>query len=1053
MLADSEVAYESILGRIKGVIFFGVPSQGMGIKDIHRMLKDQPNRAALIEDISRESEFLPNLEQQFNGISRVQNMHLFWAYETQTTPSVQLVNGRYERSGPEIIMVSPESATVKRCLSDTASTIQIDANHSEMVKFSPGSQLIQIIADKLLNILGNAQHVDLDQDSGNWMGNGLAAAASPNNTSITLSNLSAHDDPSQDSIRAPERDDRLAQIDERAGYSFEWGFNDPSIGLIDWLQKGDGIFWISGRPGSGKSTFMKFLHNDNRTSRLLRGWRRMSEHVQANFFFHYRGNLIQKSFEGLLRGILSQILEQAPKIFSIIHPDFQSRYQKLVEAQSLGSLQADITNLIIENSLQDAPGMHTKVRTILKSEIPHSRNGRATTILEESDTIEDQLLDLMDLSSRYRQEGRKHWTQHEITFMKGVSNIMPRYRRREETRRLIQNESWALQRLERALNQIISQRSIDLDLCIFIDALDEHDGPPEFIAEFLRDLIANQDSRTRVKVLFSSRPWDAFIKVFSGCPGFAIHEHTENDIRELCAYVIRPQTPGSQELLPLVDEIVERARGVFLWVKLVLRDLSKTAAEVSQSGNTQNLPDKLLATLQGLPKDLHEYYKTIIERIPQSYRLEAFCLIEAVAKGDTIVMENVPILMSCLKRSRHSQICADLRNYNYKKVWEIRLRTYTGGLIESHGRDGRLSLLHQTVVEFVQMPDFKDTVLGLRAHVMHDNGYTFYTKFFLCNSSLNGFTVDEAFIRQLAKAESTTGKSLRTFLLGSSPNFRVKFSNDTKTAAKVTALVKKASRSKSGFSEIGLAFLCHLRIFIDDAIELDSRVISRTSDPCLSAIMVSFIKDICQEEEAKLMVDTLANHGFRLERDMEGFTILLVEMGETGMIKSRYEPLVYHIMKRLPRLEIDLPLDGFQTAASVDLPVMHTGKMIHLSNYELTKHLLGRGANPNGMSSHKYTPLDVWVQRLYRFKYSLDERYRAIILLAQNGGYLRSTTKNQWQVIIHEFRINRLDVSPLKALKFPIWIDSEHNTQLKEDGTTTVGERMRRLFRSSKSEI
>jgi hypothetical protein len=94
-------------------------------------------------------------------------------------------------------MVSPESATVKRCLSDPASTIQIDANHSDMVKFSPGSQIIHIVADKLLNILDNGPHVDCDQDSENWMGRSLAAA-STNNEYATLGNLSAQDDPSQD---------------------------------------------------------------------------------------------------------------------------------------------------------------------------------------------------------------------------------------------------------------------------------------------------------------------------------------------------------------------------------------------------------------------------------------------------------------------------------------------------------------------------------------------------------------------------------------------------------------------------------------------------------------------------------------------------------------------------------------------------------------------------------------------------------------------------------------------------------------------------------------
>jgi hypothetical protein len=820
------------------------------------------------------------------------------------------------------------------------------------------------------------------------------------------------------------------------------------------LQKGEKIFWISGRPGSGKSTFMKFLHNDDRTSRFLRGWRRTSEHVEANFFFHYRGNLIQKSFEGLLRGVLSQILEQAPNIFSIIHADFQSRYQKLIEAQALGSLRADIADLIRENGLKSTPGMDKQIRRMLGDDMAHSIDKRGATILEESNTIKYQLLDWMNLSNPYKTEGTKNWAPHEAKFIRGVENVTRQYRRRvearEETRKLIQNESWTLQRLERALNQIICQQLIDLDLCIFIDALDEHDGPPEFIAEFLNDLVANQDSRTRVKILFSSRPWDTFIKLFSGSPGFAIHEHTENDIREFCADVIRPQTPGSHELLPLVNEIVERARGVFLWVKLVLRDLSKTAAEIIQSGNTQDLPNKLLATLQCLPEDLHDYYRTIIERIPQSYRLEAFCLIEAVAKGDEITMNNVPLLINCLRRSTYSQVCADVFNPNFKNFRDIQLRTYTGGLLESYDQGDRLSLLHQTVVEFVQQPDFKDTVLGLRAHLMHDNGHTFYTKFYLCNNSLDGLSVDIPFIRQLTKSENTTGKSLCTFLLGSHPNFRVKLTDDRSLIGEeVAKLLKEASHSDSGFSEIGLAFLSHLRIFIDDAIKLDSDVISRTSDPCLTAILVSFMQNICQEEEAKMMVDTLTNHGFQLERDIEGFALMLAEVAEVGTKKLRYEPLLYHIMKKLTWLEIDLSIPIFPGSSDEPSGIQRVVKMIHLSNYNFTEHLLSRGANPNAETTQGATAVDLWVQRGYSANYSLDERYHAFILLAKNGGYLSTTTKYQWQEIIHEFESNGLDVSLFTELKYPIWIDARH-TPLKEE-STKISERMRRFFRGLKT--
>lgn len=88
MLADSGVMDELILTRTKGVIFFGVPSQGLDVSDLDIILKDQPNRDALVKEISNESPFIDILEEQFSGISHLQKMKLLWAYETKTTPTV-----------------------------------------------------------------------------------------------------------------------------------------------------------------------------------------------------------------------------------------------------------------------------------------------------------------------------------------------------------------------------------------------------------------------------------------------------------------------------------------------------------------------------------------------------------------------------------------------------------------------------------------------------------------------------------------------------------------------------------------------------------------------------------------------------------------------------------------------------------------------------------------------------------------------------------------------------------------------------------------------------
>lgn len=90
MLAGSGPHEAFIANLIKGAIFFGVPSYGMEIKDIFTMLDDQPNKEALVKDISSESDYLSRLEKQFFGLSFVRTIKLYWAYETKTTRTLEV---------------------------------------------------------------------------------------------------------------------------------------------------------------------------------------------------------------------------------------------------------------------------------------------------------------------------------------------------------------------------------------------------------------------------------------------------------------------------------------------------------------------------------------------------------------------------------------------------------------------------------------------------------------------------------------------------------------------------------------------------------------------------------------------------------------------------------------------------------------------------------------------------------------------------------------------------------------------------------------------------
>jgi hypothetical protein len=70
-----------------------------------------------------------------------------------------------------------------------------------------------------------------------------------------------------------EIDDRREQVQQAHQETFKWIFEDGhESGFAEWLSSGNGIFWINGKPASGKSTLMKFVTQEKRLKELLDVW-------------------------------------------------------------------------------------------------------------------------------------------------------------------------------------------------------------------------------------------------------------------------------------------------------------------------------------------------------------------------------------------------------------------------------------------------------------------------------------------------------------------------------------------------------------------------------------------------------------------------------------------------------------------------------------------------------------------------------------------------------------------------------------------------------------
>jgi NACHT domain len=118
-------------------------------------------------------------------------------------------------------------------------------------------------------------------------------------------------------------DSRQESISKEHDHTFSWIFNNSSsTRFVEWLKNEDGLYWISGKPGSGKSTLMKFLAAHGNTVASLKEWAGVKKLVTASFFFwNASTHRSQKSQQGLLRTILYQILRQCPNLIQEVYND------------------------------------------------------------------------------------------------------------------------------------------------------------------------------------------------------------------------------------------------------------------------------------------------------------------------------------------------------------------------------------------------------------------------------------------------------------------------------------------------------------------------------------------------------------------------------------------------------------------------------------------------------------------------------------------------------------------------------------------------------------
>ncbi|KAK3381239.1 hypothetical protein B0H63DRAFT_475148 [Podospora didyma] len=134
------------------------------------------------------------------------------------------------------------------------------------------------------------------------------------------------------SLWFPSMQDREDAIPEAHKATYRWIYREPIVSSRKWdhfgqfLWSGSGVYWVTGKPGSGKSTLMKFINTNPETNAALKIWARGRKLLSARFYFYYNGSTLEKSELGVLRSLIHQLCWSDPELIQI---GFADRFEAM----------------------------------------------------------------------------------------------------------------------------------------------------------------------------------------------------------------------------------------------------------------------------------------------------------------------------------------------------------------------------------------------------------------------------------------------------------------------------------------------------------------------------------------------------------------------------------------------------------------------------------------------------------------------------------------------------------------------------------------------------
>lgn len=235
------------------------------------------------------------------------------------------------------------------------------------------------------------------------------------------------------------------------------------------------------------------------------------------------------------------------------------------------------------------------------------------------------------LRSLLHQLLEQHRNLTPITF----PGIWKRYSRMTTKGRVNSPISWSLLDLMEGLKLSLQAAAEKTKICLFIDGLDEFEGDHGEIIALLRKIVHTGNGN--IKVCLSSRPWPIFESAFGTIPHLKLQDLTLKDRQHYAvdkfnkdARMRRIIAKQPESGAAMIDEIVERADGVFLWVILVVRAL---LGDMRTDDTVQDINDRLNL----FPTDLEDFFRhTLFNSQTETAKGEASRILQLIRAREIV---------------------------------------------------------------------------------------------------------------------------------------------------------------------------------------------------------------------------------------------------------------------------------------------------------------------------------------------------------------------------------------------------------------------------------